>query len=127
MALLAEHSPDLMLLDGGRGQLSMALAVVKELNIENPPPIDDHRRPQQPLQLHQVQILVLLVRHHNYQRIPAGDNGIIMMVAHQQYVNLDPVKLKELLRTPLIVDGRRVFDRMAVEAAGLVYRGVGLG
>jgi hypothetical protein len=50
-----------------------------------------------------------------------------MMVAHQQYGNLDPVKLKELLRTPLIVDGRRVLDRMAVEAAGLVYRGVGLG
>jgi hypothetical protein len=25
----------------------------------------------------------------------------------------------------LIVDGRRVFDRMAVEAAGLIYRGVG--
>jgi excinuclease ABC subunit C len=31
--------PDLMLLDGGRGQLGMALAVVRDLNIENPPPM----------------------------------------------------------------------------------------
>ncbi|MBW2053398.1 MAG: excinuclease ABC subunit UvrC, partial [Deltaproteobacteria bacterium] len=31
--------PDLMLLDGGRGQLSMAMAVIKDLKIENPPPL----------------------------------------------------------------------------------------
>jgi excinuclease ABC subunit C len=31
--------PELMLLDGGRGQLGMALAVVRDLNIENPPPM----------------------------------------------------------------------------------------
>lgn len=31
--------PDLMLLDGGRGQLGMAMAVVRDLNIENPPPM----------------------------------------------------------------------------------------
>ena len=31
--------PDLMLLDGGRGQLGMALAVIKDLNIEDPPPL----------------------------------------------------------------------------------------
>jgi excinuclease ABC subunit C len=31
--------PDLMLLDGGRGQLGMALAVIKDLHIEDPPPL----------------------------------------------------------------------------------------
>jgi len=31
--------PDLMLLDGGRGQLSMAMAVMRDLKIENPPPL----------------------------------------------------------------------------------------
>ncbi|MBW2062135.1 MAG: excinuclease ABC subunit UvrC [Deltaproteobacteria bacterium] len=31
--------PDLMLLDGGRGQLSMALAVIKDLKIQDPPPL----------------------------------------------------------------------------------------
>lgn len=31
--------PDLLLLDGGRGQLSMAGAVIKDLELEDPPPI----------------------------------------------------------------------------------------
>ncbi len=63
----------------------------------------------------------------DYNAIVAGRDALIIMVAHRQYLHLDLVELKQLLRTPLIVDGRRVFDRMAVEAAGLIYRGVGQG
>jgi UDP-N-acetyl-D-mannosaminuronic acid dehydrogenase len=63
----------------------------------------------------------------DYNAIVAGRDALIIMVAHQQYEALDPVQLKALLRTPVIVDGRRVLDRKAAEAAGLDYRGVGQG
>ncbi|MBI4787113.1 MAG: hypothetical protein HY782_08725 [Chloroflexi bacterium] len=49
------------------------------------------------------------------------------MVAHKQYRALDLAALKRVLRTPILIDGRRVFDARAAKAAGLVYRGVGLG
>jgi hypothetical protein len=47
------------------------------------------------------------------------------MVAHQQYSMLDLGELKALLRTPIVIDGRRMLDKGAAEAAGLRHRGVG--
>ena len=35
--------------------------------------------------------------------------------------------MKELMQTPVIVDGRNVFDRGVCEQSGFVYRGVGKG
>jgi hypothetical protein len=37
---------------------------------------------------------------------------------------LDLGALKDALRTPVVVDGRRVFDAEEARGAGFVYRGV---
>ncbi|UCG22612.1 MAG: nucleotide sugar dehydrogenase [Chloroflexota bacterium] len=61
------------------------------------------------------------------QDIIAGRDGVVIMVAHKEYLNLDLQELGRAFRTPLVVDGRHVLDKEQVEAAGLAYRGIGIG
>ncbi len=76
-----------------------------------------------------------VVVHDPYVKDFAGDvmevvggvDCIVVAVGHDQYRNLSPVSLKAVMRTPLLVDGRNVFVRESIEAAGMLYRGVGLG
>jgi UDP-N-acetyl-D-mannosaminuronate dehydrogenase len=49
------------------------------------------------------------------------------MVAHRDYKTLNLDKFKQALHTPILIDGRRVFDTQSATKAGLVYRAVGLG
>lgn len=56
-----------------------------------------------------------------------GCDAAVVMVAHRAYQALDPVEFKRVLRTPVLVDGRRVFDAARARAAGLMYRCVGEG
>lgn len=59
--------------------------------------------------------------------IVAGCDAAVFMVKHQAYCGLDLAALRAVLKTPIIVDGRRVFDGAAAEAAGFIYAGVGFG
>lgn len=51
----------------------------------------------------------------------------ILMVKHQVYYHLDLGLLRKAMRTPIFIDGRHVFDPAQVQAAGLIYRGLGQG
>ena len=55
-----------------------------------------------------------------------GCDAIVIMVAHDEYRRLDLEKLKSILRTPIVIDGRHVVDMNEALAAGFVYRGVGI-
>lgn len=54
-----------------------------------------------------------------------GCDAAILMVGHNEYRSLDPEALRAKLASPVIVDGRGVFDEKLL-AAGWVYRRVGL-
>jgi UDP-N-acetyl-D-mannosaminuronic acid dehydrogenase len=54
-------------------------------------------------------------------------DAVVVMVAHRAYKALDLAAIKAVLRTPILVDGRRVFNAALARAAGLIYRGVGQG
>ena len=56
-----------------------------------------------------------------------GCDGVILMVKHQQYFDLDLEALAGVLKIPVLVDGRHVFAREQAENAGLIYRGLGQG
>lgn len=56
-----------------------------------------------------------------------GADAAVIAVAHPAYRELDPAALRAVLRTPVLVDGRRVLEAAAARAAGLTYRAVGLG
>jgi len=43
----------------------------------------------------------------------------------EEFKNLDLKKIRGLMRTPVIADGRNIFERSEVEKLGFIYRGVG--
>src|ERR1019366_7248730 len=59
-----------------------------------------------------------------YQAL-SGADALVLMTAHSEFKGLDLPKIKEMVRTPIIVDGRRVFDPDAMRQSGFVYKGVG--
>ena len=69
------------------------------------------------------------VREHQGDLEPCvqGCDAIVVMVAHDEYRQIDLAQLKEWLARPVLVDGRRVFERDVVRAAGFIFRGVGIG
>jgi len=54
-----------------------------------------------------------------------GADCLALVTKHQMYYELDLEYVKGLMRTPVIVDGRNVFDAKACREAGFVYRGIG--
>jgi hypothetical protein len=49
----------------------------------------------------------------------------VVMVRHREYLDLDLDILKDKLRTPVLVDGRRVVDRHAAIEVGFTVRSIG--
>ena len=54
-----------------------------------------------------------------------ASDAVVLMVAHDQYKNLSLKKVKNLMRTPILVDGRNIFDKDKAEKIGFVYKGIG--
>lgn len=56
-----------------------------------------------------------------------GCDAVVLMVAHDDYRALDLGRARQLMRTPVLVDGRNALDGQSCRAAGLICRGVGRG
>jgi UDP-N-acetyl-D-mannosaminuronic acid dehydrogenase len=52
---------------------------------------------------------------------------IAIVTPHSMYKKIDPKWLKKTLRTPIIVDGRNIFEPKKYIHTGFTYRGIGLG
>lgn len=57
----------------------------------------------------------------------AGADCAIFVTDHTAYRTLDLQKIKGLMRTPAIVDGRNLFNQHEAVRKGIVYRGIGKG
>ena len=55
----------------------------------------------------------------------AGADALVLMTAHREFLGLDLKRARGLMRTPVIVDGRRIYDRYEAMALGFTYMGVG--
>jgi UDP-N-acetyl-D-mannosaminuronic acid dehydrogenase len=56
-----------------------------------------------------------------------GCDAVIIMVAHQVYREFDFKKIKNMMKTPILIDGRRVVDPQDARDAEIDYYGVGFG
>ncbi len=54
-----------------------------------------------------------------------GSDCLVLVTAHDEYKKLNLKKIKKLMRTPIIVDGRNLFSKEECEKEGFVYKGVG--
>lgn len=52
---------------------------------------------------------------------------VVLMVAHNEYRQLDLTALAQRMRHAILVDGRHVFDEAALRRAGFIYRILGKG
>lgn len=55
-----------------------------------------------------------------------GRDCLIVVTRHKEYYSLKPGDLKAKMRTPVIVDGRNVFNQEECLSKGFSFRGVGL-
>ncbi len=56
-----------------------------------------------------------------------GVDSIMIVTNHKMYYDLDLVKIKNLMRTPIIIDGRNIFNAEKAREFGFIYYGVGKG
>jgi nucleotide sugar dehydrogenase len=54
-----------------------------------------------------------------------GADALVLMTAHREFRDLDLRRARALMRTPIIVDGRRIYDPGTAIGLGFTYRGVG--
>jgi UDP-N-acetyl-D-mannosaminuronic acid dehydrogenase len=56
------------------------------------------------------------------------DADVLMFTTnHKQYYDIDLEDLRKKVRTPIIIDGRNIFNKKTVESHGFIYRKVGEG
>jgi UDP-N-acetyl-D-mannosaminuronic acid dehydrogenase len=56
-----------------------------------------------------------------------GSDAVVIVTKHKQYFDLDLAWLKAQMRTPILIDGRNVFDATTAQTAGFAYKAIGKG
>ncbi len=56
-----------------------------------------------------------------------GCDAIIIMTAWNEFMQLDRARLRDLMRQPILYDGRNLYDPEEMAKFGFIYRGVGRG
>ncbi len=54
-------------------------------------------------------------------------DAVVVMVAHSNYKMIKLSELRQVMRTPLLIDGRSVYTKVQAEQAGFKYIGLGKG
>ncbi|MFZ5366008.1 MAG: UDP-glucose dehydrogenase family protein [Patescibacteria group bacterium] len=54
-----------------------------------------------------------------------GAEALLLVTEWDEYQNLDFKKVKKLMRTPVVVDGRNIYNRKRLEKLGFTYEGIG--
>ena len=70
-------------------------------------------------------ILPDLEYRRNAQGVARGADAIVLVTEWNEFKQLDLNKLKRLMRRPVVVDGRNLYDPDEMRRLGFVYRGIG--
>ena len=54
-------------------------------------------------------------------------DALILVTAHKEFHDLDPIFLKSKMKNPIIIDSKCIINQQAAKNAGLIYRGLGRG
>lgn len=56
-----------------------------------------------------------------------GCDALVVVTEWNEFRHLDKVRIKSLMRQPVVIDGRNIYDPDEMKAAGFTYRGIGRG
>ncbi len=59
--------------------------------------------------------------------VAEGCDALLITTEWNEFKHLNLTRIKELMRQPVIIDGRNVYDPETVQALGFTYRGIGRG
>ena len=59
--------------------------------------------------------------------VAEGSDAVVLVTDWNEFKHLDLARIKGIMRQPVIVDGRNIWDPATMEALGFTYRGVGRG
>ena len=54
-------------------------------------------------------------------------DALILVTAHKEFHNIDPIFLKSKMKNGIVIDSKCVINQQAAKNSGLVYRGIGRG
>jgi UDPglucose 6-dehydrogenase len=54
-----------------------------------------------------------------------GADALLILTEWKEFANLDLIRIKHLLRSSVVLDGRNLFDQSEMAAAGLTYHSIG--
>ncbi|MFC1510848.1 UDP binding domain-containing protein, partial [Candidatus Margulisiibacteriota bacterium] len=57
--------------------------------------------------------------------VAVESDGLVLVTEWQEFSALDADRLKKLMKTPLIIDGRNMFEPEKMRKAGFIYEGIG--
>ncbi|MDD5559434.1 UDP-glucose/GDP-mannose dehydrogenase family protein [Candidatus Methylomirabilis sp.] len=72
-----------------------------------------------------LQQLPSLVCCQNPYEVASGADALVVATEWKEFANLDLTRVKSLMRRPLILDGRNLFDRQKMKAMGFEYLAIG--
>ena len=61
----------------------------------------------------------------NAYEVVKGSDALVIITEWDEFKNLDLQKVKSLLKHPVIIDGRNIYEPAEMERLGFIYRGVG--
>ncbi len=56
-----------------------------------------------------------------------GADALILVTEWNEFKHLDLARIKTVLRAPVFIDGRNIYDPQTMAALGFIYRGIGRG
>jgi UDPglucose 6-dehydrogenase len=59
--------------------------------------------------------------------VAAGADALVLVTEWNEFRQLDLPRVRQLMRRPVIVDGRNIYDPAAMKELGFTYRGIGRG
>jgi UDPglucose 6-dehydrogenase len=71
------------------------------------------------------QQLPSLICCQNPYEVASGADALVVATEWKEFTGLDLTRVKSLMRRPLMLDGRNLFDRQKMKAMGFEYLGIG--
>jgi len=63
----------------------------------------------------------------NPYEVARNSDCLVIMTEWEEFREMDLVRIKKLLRQPIIVDGRNIFDPKKMGKLGFIYKSIGRG
>lgn len=72
-------------------------------------------------------IMPYVIMAQNPYELAQGADAIIVVTPWNEFMQLDMLRIKESMRSPVLIDGRNLYDPVEMRRLGFEYRGVGRG